>query len=84
MSCCVAESDKQLDFGCNFVEGKAFQCKKDEWNCFRKSLLQSMDFMGAKFEHSLVETENWMASLVGKNQQLVAKVLVMRMTTGYK
>ena len=41
-----------------------------------------MDFMGTEFKNGLVETENGMASLVGKNKKLVAKLLVMRMTAG--
>ena len=43
-----------------------------------------MDFMGTEFQNGLVETENGMTSLVGKNQKLVAKFLVMRMMDGYK
>ena len=42
-----------------------------------------MDLMGTEFKNGLV-AENRMASLVGKNQKLVAKFLVMRMMAGYK
>ena len=42
-----------------------------------------MDLMGAEFKNGLV-AENRMTSLVDKNQKLITKFLVMRMTAEYK